>query len=323
MATWIQGGPRKWAMNRDAEGHRFYKIIFLIGCDSGDGPANAIQTPGLPLPGSYWDFDDDIDVWAFCLPTANVTPLQENEPNNWFNVEFNYTTKSEVSTQRCSETAIEDPLLELPKVSGGYVKYSEEITRDRWGLPVISSSFEQIRGPQVEFPTSYESVKVEQNIPVLALNFHSLFRNTVNAYPIWDFGYRQVRLANMSWEKKYYGSCYYYYTRTLEFELNPAGFDRNILDEGSKVLNGHWDVTSGAWVLDNVGILTPNPFNPSHFMKAIDRQGNPMRLILNGAGLPADVTVGTGGGETTSPGNIPVSYYNDADYFLLGLPIDL
>lgn len=321
--TWLHKGAlraRKWAGKRDADGHRHYQISFLVEGNPTDGPANAMQTPGLPLPGSFWYFRDDIDVWAFCLPALDVTPLKTKGPNRFFEVGMTFTTKNEATGQRCSDVTVEDPLLELPKVSGGSVFYNEEITKDRFGLPISSSSFEQIRGPQVEFPVGYDTVKIEQNVAILNLPFLSAMRNTVNLYAIWGYGYRQVRLANVSWEKKYYGTCYYYYTRTLEFELNYRGFDRLILDEGTKVLNGHWDVTTGNWVLDDIGLLSPDPSNPNHFMKAIDRQGNPMKVILNGLGMPADVVVGTGGGEVTSPGHIPVAYYPDADYYLLGIP---
>jgi hypothetical protein len=49
------------------------------------------------------------------------------------------------------------------------------------------------------------------------------------------------------------------------------------------------------WLIDNIQGMPPNPFNPSHFIAATDRLGNPMKSIqLDGHGKPAQVIVGTG-----------------------------
>jgi hypothetical protein len=131
-----------------------------------------------------------------------------------------------------------------------------------------------------------------------------------------------------------------YYHRNLEFEVNAKGWDRDLLDEGTKVLWGRWKsvVTTSTttttttstpagqttapattapgattqaatttqpipqkpdpvqWELlpvDSDGTM-PNRFNPTHFMRYTDRSGNPLRVILNGKGLPAGTVAPVG-----------------------------
>lgn len=99
-----------------------------------------------------------------------------------------------------------------------------------------------------------------------------------------------------------------------------SGFDRDILDEGTKVLNGHWDAATGGWVLDNINGVAPDPENPAHFVRFQDRNGNTARVILNGAGLPAEVSIGTGSATPTTIGSIYVEKYDEANFLLLGIP---
>src|SRR4051812_13351441 len=79
-------GPVTWSLSIDIQGHREYKIVFRVLCNETDGPWIAINCPGLPIPGiTYWNFDNDVDPYAICLPTASVEPeIAKNEPNRSF-----------------------------------------------------------------------------------------------------------------------------------------------------------------------------------------------------------------------------------------------
>lgn len=289
-------------MIRDEEGHREYKVQHLVEADPTDGPANVLQTPGLPLPGSLWIVDNDVDIWAWCRFNTDVRlhpDYREGEKAKWWIVEQTFGTKPP-PLQRCQDQQFDDPLLEPPKISGEFVKRSEETVRDRFGAPVINSAWEQLRGPQIEFDVSSPAVRIEQNVARLGLELFGPMVNTVNAFPLWGLPRRCIKLSNVSWERKYYGQCYPYYTRTLEFEINVtsdengllvSGFDRELLDEGTKALNGHWDDASGNWVIDNIGGSAPSRFNPSHFIRVKDRQGENMRVVLDGLGKPINKKV--------------------------------
>ena len=301
MATSLINGQRTWKLKRDSEGYREYTIRFLVECDDPlDGPFKALNTPGLPLPGTPWLIDNDVDYWAWCRPDAEVNPVVEDEPNRFFTIDMVFSNKPpDRNNQRCQEQSIEDPLLEPQKVSGSFVKYTEEATRDRFGFPIVNSAWEQMRGAQVEFDQNRPNVKIVQNVATLGLALFASMVDTVNASPLWGLPARTIKLSNISWERKYYGQCYVYYERTLEFDIRYETFDRYLLDEGTKVLNGYWDGDTGEWVLAPVGteppdpdIPNPNRFNPTHFIRFKDRNGENAKVILNGRGEPYDPGTG-------------------------------
>jgi len=75
-------GPRRWRGERDAEGHRTYKIVYLLKCDSpNDGPVSALLASGLPSYGQQWIIGNDIDLWSWMRWDTVLTPLITNEGN--------------------------------------------------------------------------------------------------------------------------------------------------------------------------------------------------------------------------------------------------
>lgn len=291
----VWGGPRTYKLSRDESMYRTYSVQHLVKADVGEGPGAALLATGLPQPGDVWNFGDDYDPWCWCRADADVKIHQEREgdPAEWYVVEqkFSNAPRDPESSSRCSDTAVEDPLLEPVKVSGGFAKSKIEATEDRFGESILTSSHELIRGPQNEWDKSLPNVSMEQNVPDLELGLLAAMIDTVNAYPLWGLPARTIKLSNITWSKQYYGSCYVYYTRKFEFEINFDGWDKDILDEGTKVLRGHWKDTEDKWVLDpvwfdGVEIVLPNPANPNHFDRYKDRNGENCRVILDGAGQP-------------------------------------
>lgn len=283
MATAILDGQTTWKMTRDEEGHRTYNITFRVRGATTDGPANVLQTPGLPVVGDIWEFDGDVDVWAWCRWNAEVNPVVEGEPNTEWTVAFVFSTKA---SKCCIENQVEDPLLQPMVVTGGSNKYTEEATQDRNGDDILNSALEQIRGPQNEWDANRSTVKIVQNVADLELNLCNSMQDTVNDSPLWGFEKRKVKLSSFTWEQKFYGLCNVYYVRHFEFDVNEKTWDRDILDEGSKALNGHHNPVTGAWTLDNINGAAPDPANPLHYKAYVDRAGNITRVILDGAGKP-------------------------------------
>lgn len=305
MGWTLEGSTYDITASRDREGHREYKVQHLLRAASvNDTPASAWFASGLPRPGDQYHFGNDVDAWAFCLPEGTLRrhDTKPGEPFQYLLAEQTFSTKPpEGKFSRCNDNPIEDPLLEPAKIDGGSAKYQEEAAEDRFGFPILSSSHEQIRGPQVEFDKNRATLKIEQNV----VSFASIaaayeLLDTVNAVVIWGFAYRCVKLSAVTWQRKFYGRCYKYFTRILEFDTNRDTFDRTLLDEGTKVLHGKWG-TSGAWILLDIDGASPDPDNPQHFDRFQDRNGNVCRVILNGAGLPAGVQIGTGSGQEIPP----------------------
>ncbi len=265
---------RAWRMRRDLEGHREYQVKHLLKTDTKvDGPYNVLASELLPVPGDVWQFFDDVDTWAFCLPSAEVVPVIDNKPNIHWEVTQTFSTKPPA---RCQTEAVGDPLLEPAKVSGGLGKERAEATRaksleyyqgvqlvretndDLADHPLLNSAHEMIRGPQVEYEDGFEYIRIVQNVADLQRDLLQAYFQQVNDSELWGNPPRFVKLSGVSWEQRFSGSCDLYYTRTLEFEIrsrpdpftapgpgnqvpNPiSGHDRDVLDEGTKALSGSW-----------------------------------------------------------------------------------
>lgn len=261
-------------MVKDDEGHRTYTVSYRVKCNSADGPSVALTATGLPTIGNTWVVNNENDPWAWCTPGVKITPVLDGEPNNFFDLEYTFTTKplkqdpANFSTNPGSGggtgsmpggSGVENPLLIPDRLSGSYSRFTEEFTDDILGFPVVNSSHEQMRGPPVEFDRNRLVIKVEQNRTDLQIALINSLVDCVNDRVMWGLPKRCVKLSAVPWERKYYGNGIRYYTRTLEFEVRKETFDRYVLDEGTKVLQGHWNSLM-RWVLDKVGVLkNPSP----------------------------------------------------------------
>lgn len=320
-ATVIDGTICEWDGERDDEGHRTWNVShFVETTSSGDGPATVMQCSGLPQVGDTWAFGSDADVWAFCTPYMKVSAapgVKKPGPFFYWKVDQRFTTKP---LWRCATTQIEDPLSEPQKISGSFTKYTKEAVRDRFGIAIRSSSHEPFHGQQVEFDFNRPTVKIEQNVISLDLPTIASMVDSVNDSTLWGCSARCVKLANVSWERKLYGTCTYYYTRSFEFDISFTGYDRYIVDEGNKCLNGKWNKTTGQYEVENIGGSAPDPANPLHFIRAVDRAGNPIRMPLNGAGMPIDAG---GTGSATYLHSLYIEFYDEANFLALGIPSSL
>lgn len=295
-----------WSGSRDQEGHRNYTVRHLVKAAKTDGPANVIQTAGLPQIGSYWFFNDDIDVWAFCLPTTSVNPIETKGPTTTWSVENTFSTN--IPNKRCQDTSIEDPLLEPDIVSGSFTRERREAIVDKDGVFLVSSSHEKLTGPEVEFDFSNAVVFIEQNVIDLQLPLVTELINNVNNHTLWGLPARTVKFSEFRWERKLFGTCYYYYTRSMAFEIDFNTWDRDIMDKGTKVLNGSWDEDDN-WVLKG----TPDKDNPKDFIRATDTNRNTLSIIaLDGSGEPA-----------TTAYTKTLQVYPEANLFQLGIPATL
>lgn len=314
--------------SRDQEGYRDYTVVHQVKTSSAlDGPRVAVSAPGLPLVGSVYSFGNDYDQWAFCWPDRKVTMIDEKENTRFWRVESHFSTKP---LSRCQDEEVEDPLLEPQKISGSFVKYTKEAVTDRDGQYIRNSAHELFRGAQVEFDESKPNVRIEQNVAHLELPLCSSMMDCLNDRDLWGLSPRCIKLSGFSWERKVYGQCNYYFTRVFDFDVKYDTFDKDLLDEGTKVLNGFWDLTTGAYITKKINGLDPDADNPQHFIRYKDRNGENARVVLNGQGLPASTMIvsGTGTGTGTTgvgsssgdPGVIHVEKYEEANFLLLGIP---
>jgi hypothetical protein len=315
---------------RDADGNRDYKLVAHCRTDLpyAEGPSVAMQLVNALVPlGQYWNPPGgaaEVDVWAYRRLETTVRPvLAENEVNQDYYVDLTFSTKND--PKWCKDQQIDDPLLQPQRVSGNFTRYTEEAVLDRFGRHITNSAHEQIRGPQNEWDRNRPGVKIEQNVADLEFPRCSSFVDCVNDSVLWGLPPRTIKLSAFDWEVKYYGLCSKYYVRKFDFEINYDGWDRDLLDEGTKALHGRWQANLDQWQLIPINGRAPNPANPQHFDRYKDRNGENARVVLNGAGVPISTDdFGTSTSTSTAPyrypGTIHVEKYLAANFLLLNIP---
>lgn len=245
-----------------------------------------------------------------------------------------------------------------PQISVSFTRYTTQSSVDYLDRPITTSSHELIRGPDNEWDMSRIQIRIKQTVTTAELQLPMLCHmvDTVNARDLWGFPPRTLKLSEAPVEWKYYGNGNPYFERTLVFDVRyrartgvtsvPTGgtgtelleelveddyvetWDRYVLDEGTKVLKGHWgpkgSPQEGQWVLETVNGAAPDPNNPMHFRRFYDTENHPGRVILNGEGAPANTVVvgvpptGTDGSYEESylapAGRRVIKYYGQSDF---------
>lgn len=290
-------GRVNWTGSRDKEGHRSYSITWLVYSTTNEGPEQVGGASGLAAVGSSWAYGADLDVWARCYPNLKIKPVIKREPGRWWEVEQTFSTKP---LTRCQDTEIENPLNEPAEISGSFVKYTKEITKDRNGDPVESSSHEMFRGSAVEFDDNRPTVSIGMNVLTLPLSTFTPMVDTVNDAALWGLPARRVKLSNVSWERLLYGTCTFYYRLNYEFDIrmDGNGFDRVLIDEGTKVLKPGGDAN-----------------DPRDFQVYKDANGENTRVLLDGSGRALS--------DGANPHEITLEYYDESNFLLLGIPTSL
>ena len=81
-------------------------------------------------------------------------------------------------------------------------------------------------------------------------------------------------IRDSTWGRRLFGTCTFYYTLDMDFEVNQNGFTRRLLDEGTQYL------APGG-----------NPARQEDFIQYKDKQSENKRVLLNGSGgILQDIT---------------------------------
>lgn len=306
-------GRTNWEMERSEDGHRNYLIEWRIETDSpDDGPATVFNCPGLPTVGSWWAIANDLDLWAFCHPQWTCRPQVTEEANVLWILTQPFSTRP---FKRCQDTQIENPLLEPPDISGSFVNYRKEATKDAEGKLILSSSLEVIRGAAVERDYGNHSIEITLNTLELGLDSYVELIHHVNDAPLWGLERRMIKFSNVRWQRLMYGTCTAYYRKSFTFDIDFGTFTYKIPDEGTKVLQGH--APGSTWPKlepTDIDPLTGKEyrFTPWRFEVYKDKQGENTKVLLDGMGRPLD--------DSEDPHLIEKELYGEANLLQLGIP---
>ena len=290
MATAL--GRIDWGLTRDDDGNRTYNLRWLVEGSVGDGPLTILGASGLASIGSTWGYGGDSDAWAFCHPESRVSPVLKKEPGKFWFVDQTFTTKP---LRRCQSSSIENPLLEPARLGGSFVRNKREATQDRDGKALKNSSHETYRGAVTEVDDSNHTVRVGLNVLTMNLPLYTQYAHCLNDATLWGMSAETIKYSYFSWVRKLYGTCTYYYSLDMDFEVNYNGWTRSILDEGTRYLAPGGTDT-----------------NIVEYIQYKDPRGENSKVLLDGAG--GILT------DPDSPEYNDFDLYDTANLLLLGIP---
>jgi len=234
MAAFVIGGvPHDWSLTTDDEGHRDYSVIWQVQTDGPIyGPDYAMFAAGLPLPGESLNLGATRDDWAFYQRKGSAKLKSRDQHRCIWLVETQFSTRP---IRRCQTGQIEDPLLEPPKIRGGFDSFQREAMTDKDGKPLLNAAGQRFRGPAVQIEDGWPTVEIEQNVAWINLAFLAQYRYAVNKTTWWDMPPRTVKCKTFTWEQVLYGTCYFYFKVATSFQLNDEKWDLHLLQEGEMV----------------------------------------------------------------------------------------
>lgn len=235
-----------------------------------------------PVTGARLEFDN----YAFALNIEAALDGSANDDCQWI-VTVDYGAWDPTQFP-------ENPLFAPIKITWGGSRFQRvcELTvpdSDGNAHPVINSAGDYF-DPPIMIDDSRPTLQIVRNEPYFNPHLALSWKDTVNGYAFYGFPPNTVKLSMPTGDLQYNPVCGFYYVITYEFEINPDGWIKLILDQGMKV----WDGTSPF----------PQP------AKNTDGSDVTSPVLLNGSG--GQLAIGS------TPTYIAFQVYYMADFSLLG-----
>ena len=253
-------------------GHRTYQSTFRVFTDSvSDGASTVMIYSGLPQLGDPYLWGNSFDYGARMnsLPVVRLEREDQSARKIWI-ATCTYTTQG----RQLEEQPPDDPLSHPWGVSGDADEWSEEAETDVNGKPLINSSFQQLRGKQVERFRSRRKLTLSKNFPIINQLWIDHYEESTNRSSVSILGMvyppKHLYMRRITFTREWYAYNTPYFPHTFQIDVHKNGINRKIVDKGTMQLR------------DN-----GNPFDPGDMVPILNLQTkDQMERYLNGAGGP-------------------------------------
>jgi hypothetical protein len=228
-----------------AETNEYTVVYQVITDDVNDGPLTATTASGIPSRGSFYQFGNEADYWAFAESARAKLVSRDNSRKVW-NVTITYRHPSDTQQQNDAPNAsAADPLDIGWKISGSFANQQLPAEVDSTGAAVTNSVEEPFIDPPLMYDAPIDTLILEKNTATINLATRAACIGTVNSAEMWGLKKRQIKLARWDYRILYYGNGSSYVSNTFEFqirstisEINGAeiGWTDEVLDKGSRFI---------------------------------------------------------------------------------------
>lgn len=276
----------------DASWKRSYRRAWRIQTDTPFTGALAIRQ-AIPVSlGKRYEMTDgggsvlEFDNFAFAVRVeCSIDPAAEDDCTWVATVDYGAYDPTQFP---------ENPLNQPLKISWGGSRFErvvEETIEDQDGnKQTVLNSAGDYFDPPVLVDDSRPTLRIVRNEKKYDPQYAILWKDTLNKKVFFGFDPHTVKMTMPTGDLEYNPICGFFYVVTYEFEVNPDGWRKRILDQGIRTLDGSGNVSP-----------------------AVDHDGNAVTspVLLDGSG-----------GQLASgddPFYLEYDVYNEADFEVLSL----
>jgi hypothetical protein len=219
----------------DAQWRRTYRRAWRVETDSPFTGSYEARTSIPVFPGNYYVQTDgagtvtEFDTFSFASKIeASIDPECDDDCAWIVTVDYGPYDPT---------TFPENPLQHPLKISFGSGRFERVVDQDINGNAVSNSAGDYFDPPPT-IDDSRPTIRVVRNEQTYNPQYAISWKDTVNTDTFFGFGPGQVKLAQPLGELEYSPVIGFYVVVTYEFEINPAGWKKEILDQGLRKLGG-------------------------------------------------------------------------------------
>jgi len=258
----------------DAQWHRTYKRAWRVVTEHplDIGPLGA----RLAIPiffGQYYTLYNgltlvEFDEFAFALKIDAVIDPGCNDDCSWIvTVEYGPYDPTQFG---------ENPLNHPLKITWGENRFETPLIQDIAGLPVVNSAGDYFDPPPM-IDDSRPTLRIVRNEPTYDPGYAALWKDSLNANPFFGYPPLTVKSSTPLGELEFNPVCGFYYVVTYQFEINLNGWQKLILDQGTRQIVGGVKAN----IVDDQGTQITAPAMLNGVGRKLATGGIPIPLVFN------------------------------------------